>query len=48
MEHLTVTKTDLDSVELPVILSNIELLDFDDSVDWPTFNGRSRRSLTWK
>jgi hypothetical protein len=38
MEHLTVTKTDLDSIEFPVVLSNIEVLDFDDSVDWPTFN----------
>jgi hypothetical protein len=38
MEHLTVTKVDLDSIELPVILSNIEVLDFDDTVDWPTFN----------
>ena len=38
MEHLTVTKTDLDSIEFPVILSNIEVLDFDDSVDWPIFN----------
>ena len=38
MEHLTVTKVDLESVEFPVILSNIEVLDFDESVDWPTFN----------
>ena len=38
MEHLTVTKVDLESIEFPVILSNIEVLDFDDTVDWPTFN----------
>ena len=38
MEHLTVTRIDLDSIEFPVILSNIEVLDFDESVDWPTFN----------
>ena len=38
MEHLTVTKVDLESVEYPVILSNIEVLDFDETVDWPTFN----------
>ncbi len=38
MEHLTVSKSDLESVELPVVLSNIEVLEFDDTVDWPTFN----------
>jgi hypothetical protein len=38
MEHLSVSKADLESIELPVILSNIEVLDFDDTVDWPTFN----------
>lgn len=42
MEHLTVSKVDLDSIELPVILSNIEVLDFDDTVDWPTFNKKIR------
>ena len=38
MEHLSVSKIDLESIELPVILSNIEVLEFDDTVDWPTFN----------
>ncbi len=40
LEHLTVTRSDLESVELPVILSNIEMLEFDDTVDWPSFNKR--------
>ena len=38
MEYLVVSKADLDSVDLPVILSNIEVLEFDDTVDWPAFN----------
>jgi hypothetical protein len=38
LEQLTVTKADLDSIELPVILSNIEVLEFDETVDWPSFN----------
>ncbi len=38
LEHLSVSKADLESIELPVILSNIEVLDFDHTVDWPTFN----------
>ena len=38
MENLTVSKRDLESIELPVILDNIEVLDFDETVDWPTFN----------
>lgn len=42
MEHLTVSKSDLESVELPVVLSNIEVLEFDDTVDWPTFNRQIR------
>jgi hypothetical protein len=40
MEYLSVNKIDLDSIELPVILSEIELLDLDDSIDWPTFNSK--------
>jgi hypothetical protein len=38
MELLSVSKVDLESIELPVVLSNIEVLDFDNTVDWPTFN----------
>jgi hypothetical protein len=38
LEHLSVSKNDLESVELPVILRDIESLEFDDTVDWPTFN----------
>jgi post-segregation antitoxin (ccd killing protein) len=38
MEMLSVSKVDLESIELPVVLSNIEVLEFDDTVEWPTFN----------
>jgi hypothetical protein len=37
IEYLTVTKNDLLSIDGPVTLENIELLDFDESVDWTTF-----------
>ena len=42
MEHLSVSRADLDSIELPVNLSNIDILEFDDTVDWPTFNKQVR------
>ena len=42
LEHLSVSKVDLESIELPVILSNIEVLEFDDTIDWPTFNKQIR------
>ncbi len=35
---LTVSKTDLESVDGPVIFSDIDLLSFDDDVTWPVFN----------
>ena len=37
LEELSVSKTDLESLEAPVVLDNIEMLEFDDTVDWPTF-----------
>jgi hypothetical protein len=37
LEMLVVSKTDLESLDSPVILDNIEMLDFDNTVDWPTF-----------
>jgi hypothetical protein len=37
LEGLSVSKTDLESLEAPVTLDNIELLDFDETVDWSTF-----------
>lgn len=37
LEALSVSKVDLESLEAPVLLENIEMLDFEDSVDWPTF-----------
>lgn len=40
IEYLTVTKDDLLSIDGPVTLENIELLDFDESVDWPIFKER--------
>lgn len=37
LEELSVSKTDLESLDAPVVLDNIEMLEFDDTVDWPTF-----------
>ncbi len=37
LEVLSVSKIDLESLEAPVTLDNIEMLDFDDTVDWSTF-----------
>ncbi len=38
--ELTVTRQDLESLEGTVTLEDIEMLSFDDTVDWPTFNQR--------
>ena len=37
LDELTVSKTDLESVEGLITLEDIELLQFDDSVDWTAF-----------
>jgi hypothetical protein len=38
LDMLSVSKTDLESVDGPVIFSDIDLLTFDDDVTWPVFN----------
>jgi len=38
IDMLSVSKTDLESLEGPVTLENIDMLEFDDTVDWPTFS----------
>lgn len=40
LDMLTVSKTDLESIEGMVVLNNIDLLEFSDDVDWPTFSAR--------
>ena len=40
LDMLTVTKNDLESIEGMVVLKNIDLLEFADDVDWPTFSAR--------
>jgi post-segregation antitoxin (ccd killing protein) len=40
LEDLSVSKSDLESVEGTAIFENIENLSFDDTIDWPTFNQR--------
>jgi hypothetical protein len=37
IEKLPVTKIDLESMDGKIIFSNIEVLEFMDDVDWPTF-----------
>ena len=40
IDMLVVSKEDLASLEGMVTLENIDMLEFDESVDWPTFNQR--------
>lgn len=42
IDELTVSRTDLESLEGLVTLENIEMLEFDETVDWSTFNARIR------
>ncbi|MBI0584155.1 MAG: hypothetical protein ISF22_08000 [Methanomassiliicoccus sp.] len=35
---LVVSRTDLESLDGPVTLTDIDMLEFDESVDWPTFS----------
>ena len=37
IDTLSVSKADLESLEGPVTLENIDMLEFDDTVDWPAF-----------
>ncbi len=38
VDALSVSKTDLESLGGPITLENIDMLEFDDTVDWPTFS----------
>lgn len=40
LEMLSVSKNDLESVDGTVVLENIDMLEFEDDVDWPTLNRR--------
>jgi hypothetical protein len=40
IDSLVVSKVDLESLEGAVTLADIDLLEFDDTVDWPTFSHR--------
>lgn len=38
LDLLSVSKTDLESVDGPVVFSDIDVLNFEDDVTWPIFN----------
>jgi hypothetical protein len=42
-EMLSVSKSDLESMDGPVVLENIEMLEFEDDVDWSTFSQHVER-----
>lgn len=43
IEHLPVSKVDLESMDAPMRFTNIDLLEFEDDVDWDTFKNRVDR-----
>jgi hypothetical protein len=43
LEHLSVSRNDLESLDGPIIFSNIETLEFEDDVDWPVFKAHVER-----
>jgi len=43
IDALTVSRSDLESLEGPVTLENIDMLEFDGTVDWPTFSQKVKR-----
>jgi len=43
LDELTVSRRDLESMDGPVIFSNIDLLEFAEDVDWPLFKERVER-----
>jgi hypothetical protein len=40
LEDLSVSKTDLESMDAPVVFANIETLEFESDVDWPVFKAQ--------
>lgn len=43
LEHLTVSRSDLESMDGPIIFSDIEVLEFEDDVDWNAFKAHVER-----
>lgn len=43
IDALTVSRSDLESLEGPVTLEDIDMLEFDGTVDWPTFSKKVKR-----
>jgi len=43
LDELSVSKRDLESMDGPVIFSNIDSLEFDEDVEWPLFKERVER-----
>ena len=40
LEDLSVSKTDLESMDAPVVFADIETLEFESDVDWPVFKAQ--------
>lgn len=40
LEDLSVSKTDLESMDAPVVFANIETLEFESDIDWPVFKAQ--------
>jgi len=43
LEHLSVSRGDLESIDGPIIFSGIEVLEFEDDVDWNVFKAHVER-----
>lgn len=43
LEHLSVSRSDLESMDRPIIFSDIEVLEFEDDVDWNVFKDHVER-----
>ncbi len=43
LEHLSVSRNDLESMDAPIIFSNIEVLEFESDVDWSVFKAHVDR-----
>ncbi len=43
LEHLSVSRSDLESIDGPIIFSGIEVLEFEDDVDWNVFKAHVER-----
>ena len=43
LEHLSVSRSDLESIDGPIFFSGIEVLEFEDDVDWNVFKAHVER-----